>query len=163
MVAPGPAGNVGPMSSVTVHHTTTAAPSEVWAFVVDMDRWVDAIEGIDAVERLDDGEGFGVGTRWRETRTMFGQTATEDMEVTEYEEGARYATFAESHGSKYHSELRVEPRGTGSEMTMSFTGEPQSLFAKVMDVTVGRLFMGSTRKAFARDLADIAAAVEEGA
>ena len=91
---------------------------------------------------------------------MFGKKATEDMEVTEFDDGRRYATAAESHGSKYFSEISVEPTDGGCRITMGFRGEPQSTLAKVMDVTVGRLFIGPTRKALARDLADIGAAAE---
>ena len=127
-----------------------------------MDDWVDVVGAIEVVERLDDRDGFGLGTTWRETRTMFGKKATEDMEVTDYEEGVRYATAAESHGSKYFSEIRVDAAGTGSRITMSFRGEPQTALTRVMDATVGRLFRGATRKALAKDLDDIVAAAEAG-
>jgi hypothetical protein len=150
------------VSSISVSNETTAAPEALWRVVVGMDDWVDVVEAIEVVERLDDGDGFGLGTTWRETRTMFGKKATEDMEVTEYEEGVRYATAAESHGSKYFSEIRVDAAGTGSRITMSFRGEPQTALTKAMDATVGRLFMGATRKALAKDLDDIAAAAEAG-
>lgn len=148
------------MATLEVTHEIRADPQAVWSIVVGMDDWVDVIEAIDSVERLDDGEEFGLGTTWRETRTMFGRKATEDMEVTEFEDGRRYATAAESHGSKYFSEITVEPIDDGCGITMGFRGEPQSTLAKVIDVTVGRLFMGATRKALARDLADIGAAAE---
>ncbi len=150
------------MSSLSVSHEIAATPDVVWSIVVGMDDWVDTIEAIEKVERLDDGDGFGLGTTWRETRTMFKKTATEDMEVTEFEDGLSYGTSAESHGSKYFSEIRVEAIDAGSRLTMNFRGEPQTTFTKIMDVTIGRLFMGATRKAFAKDLADIgiAAAAE---
>ncbi len=148
------------MSSVKVSHEVAASPAVVWSIVVGMDDWVETIDAIEAVERLDDGDGFGLGTTWRETRTMFGKLATEDMEVTEYEDGVRYATSAESHGSKYFSEISVEPTDSGCRLSMGFRGEPQTTFTKVMDATVGRLFMGATRKALAKDLADIGAAAE---
>ncbi|MCH9835545.1 SRPBCC family protein, partial [bacterium] len=84
------------MSSIRVSKETTAAPEALWMVVVGIDDWVDVVEAIEVVKRLDDGDGFGLGTTWRETRTMFGKQATEDIEVTEYEEGVRYATTAES-------------------------------------------------------------------
>lgn len=148
------------MSSVRVSQEIAADPEVVWSIVVGMDGWVDTIEAIEVVERLDEGDGFGLGTTWRETRTMFGKKATEDMEVTEFEEGVRYATFAESHGSKYYSEMRVDPTDTGCRLSMSFRGEAQTILTKVADATLGRLFMGATRKALAKDLADIGAAAE---
>jgi len=146
------------MASVSASLDIAADPEAVWSIVVGMDDWVEAIEAIEAVERLDDGDGFGIGTTWRETRTMFGKQATEVMEVTEYEDGLRYATSAESHGSKYFSEIRVDPTDTGCVLSMSFRAEPQTAITKIMSATVGRLFMGATRKAFEKDLADIAAA-----
>ena len=91
---------------------------------------------------------------------MFGKKATEEMEVTKFEDGARYGTFAESHGSKYYSEISVTPTDSGSSLSMSFRGEPQTWVAKIADATIARLFMGASRKAFAKDLADIAAAAE---
>jgi hypothetical protein len=150
------------VSSISVSRESTAAPEALWRVVVGMDDWVDVVDAIEVVERLDDGDGFGLGTAWRETRTMFGKKATEDMEVTEYQEGVRYATAAESHGSKYFSEIRVDAADTGSRITMSFRGEPQRALTKVMDATIGRLFLGATRKALAKDLDDIAAAAEAG-
>ena len=148
------------MTTLEVAHDIKADAEAVWSIVTGMDDWVDVVEAIESVERLDDGEGFGLGTTWRETRTMFGKKATEDMEVTEFDDGRRYATAAESHGSKNFSEVSVEPTDGGCRITTGFRGEPQSTLAKVMDVTVGRLFMGATRKALARDLADIGAAAE---
>ncbi len=151
------------MSSVNVSHDIAVEPQGVWSIVVGMDGWVEAIEAIETVERLDDGADFGLGTTWRETRTMFGKKATEDMEVIEFEEGVRYATFAESHGSKYYSEVRVDPTDTGSRLSMNFHGEAQTALTKVVDAVFGRLFAGATRKALAKDLADIGAAAESAA
>jgi len=148
------------VSSVNVSLDIASTPEKVWAIAVGIDRWVDVIEAIENVERLDGGQEFGMGTKWRETRTMFGKKATEEMEVTEFEDGARYATFAESHGSKYFSEIRIEPTEAGCRLSMKFRGEAQTNLTKVMDATIGRLFVRSLRKAMAKDLADIAAATE---
>ena len=151
------------MSTINVSHEIAADPSKVWSIAVAMDDWVDVIEACELVERLDDGSGFGLGTKWRETRKMFGKSATEEMEVVEFVEGSHYATFAESHGSKYHSEIRVTPTDKGCTLSMGFRGEAQSTMAKVMDATLGRLFLGAARKALKKDLADIGAAAEASA
>ena len=121
----------------------------------------DAISGIESVERLDDGTGFDVGTKWRETRTMFGRTATEDMWVTALDPGRSYVVEANSHGAEYRTTQRVEPDGDGgSVLSMSFSANPTGMMAKVMSATVGRFFVNATRRAFEQDLADIAAAAE---
>lgn len=69
------------------------------------------------------------------------------MEVTACEEGVRYATLAESHGGRYVSEIRLEPTGAGSRLSMSLRVDPLTLPARIMSATVGRLFMRATRTA----------------
>ncbi|HBX76386.1 MAG TPA: carbon monoxide dehydrogenase, partial [Acidimicrobiaceae bacterium] len=59
----------------SVSRDIRASSETVWNLLVDMDSWVEVIQAIEVVERLDAVPGFGVGTRWRETRTMFGKKA----------------------------------------------------------------------------------------
>lgn len=138
------------------------APAEkVWSIMTNLEGFPDAIGGIENVERLDGGGGFEVGTTWRETRTMFGRTATEDMWVTELDPGHSYVVEANSHGAEYRTTQSVQPAGDdGSVLSMSFSANPTGTMAKVMSATVGRFFVNATRKAFEQDLADIAAAAE---
>ena len=138
----------------------SAATERVWSLITDLDAAPARISGIDAIERLS-GPEFGVGTRWRETRTMFGREATEEMEVATVSEGSAYTVVAESHGMKYHSEWRVDGRGDRTSLlTMTFSGEPQGFGAKLMAATVGLLFRRATKKALMQDLDDVAAAAE---
>ncbi|MDX1449131.1 MAG: SRPBCC family protein [Acidimicrobiia bacterium] len=138
------------------------APAEtVWQVMTDLENSPHVISAIERVERLDGNEGFGVGTRWRETRTMFGKQATEEMEVTAVTPGRSYTVEAESRGARYVSTLGVEPLATDrSQVSMAFGAEPQGVLAKVFSATVGRLFDGATRKALESDLDDIASAAE---
>jgi carbon monoxide dehydrogenase subunit G len=151
------------MAGVTVERAVAAPPSVVWGIVTDLDRSAGVVGSIDSVERLDGGSGFGVGTRWRETRTQFGRQATEILEVTAVEAGRAYTVEADSRGTHYRSVIRVEPEGAGSRLSMSFEGEPTGAIGKLMAATIGRLFEGSMRKALAKDLDDIAAAAEAAA
>ena len=137
------------------------APTDtVWALMTDLESFPETVSGIEGVERLDDSTGFGLGTTWRETRTMFGRTATEDMWVTEFEPGRSYVVEANSHGTEYRTSQRIEPDGDGSVLTMTFGGTATGTTAKIMSATVGRLFAKATKNAFEQDLADIAAAAE---
>lgn len=140
-----------------------AAPADVvWGLLTDLDRSPEVMSGIDRVERLDDGEGFDVGTRWRETRTMFGRTATEEMQVTAVEPGRAYTVEADSAGTHYQSVLTVEPTGPAAcRLSMSFDAQPAGAAAKVLAATLGKLFERATRKALQADLDDIAAAAEQ--
>lgn len=143
------------MKTLKVARTTQATPAQLWNAITDLDRWADRISGITDVTRLDDGTGFGVGTRWRETRIMFGKETTEEMEVTAIDEGRSYTVEAGSRGADYTSVWAVEPRGDETELSMTFSGEPTSLIAKLMAMTLGKLFEGATRKAMEKDFDDI--------
>jgi carbon monoxide dehydrogenase subunit G len=140
-----------------------ARAAAVWAVMTDLDGAPELISGIESVERLDGAEGFAVGTRWRETRTMLGRTATEDMEVTDMEPGRSYTVEAAGAGAHYRSVVGVEPTGQeSSRLWMTFEAQPVGLFAKVLAATVGKLFERSSRKALQADLDDIASAAEQG-
>lgn len=152
------------MPALTVSREVAARPERTWAVATDLAHAVDVLSGVTAVERLDGGDGFGVGTRWRETRRMFGREASEEMEVTAVEPGRAYTVEADGAGAHYVSTMRVEPAGDGrSRIEMTFEAEAQGMVGRILAATVGRLAMGSTRKALAQDLADIAAAAERGA
>jgi carbon monoxide dehydrogenase subunit G len=147
------------MRELTVSQEIAAQPASVWAIITDLDAFEQTISAVEKVERLDDGDGFGVGTRWRETRTMFGRTATEDMEVTSIDDGRSYVTEAHSHGAYYRTVMTVEPVGSdGTRLSTSFGAEPHGLVTKVVAATIGRLFERATRKALEKDLAEIATA-----
>ncbi|HKJ35037.1 MAG TPA: SRPBCC family protein [Solirubrobacterales bacterium] len=151
------------MKPIEVERRISAPTERVWAVITDLEGSADRLSGVEEVEILE-GPEFGVGTRWRETRRMFGKEATEEMEVTGVVPGRSYTVGAESHGAKYLSELRVEGTGDGTSiLTMSFDAEPQGFGAKLMAHTLGYLFRGGTRKALAKDLDDIAAAAEADA
>ncbi len=149
------------MADMTVHKDVGASAERVWAVVADLDRAADVMAAIEKIERLDSGTGFEVGTRWRETRTMFGRTATEVMEVTHIEPGVSYTVESDAAGAHYTSTVSVESFGDHrSRVTMTFSAEAKGLLGKVMAATVGRLFRNATRKALDADLEDIKAAAE---
>lgn len=142
-----------------VEQSVAAAPGTVWSIITDLDRFAEVVDMV-GLERLDAGSGFAVGTRWRETRRMFGRDATEEMWVTHIDPGRRYVVEAESHGAHYRSVLSVVPTERGSLLSMKFEGTGTNVVTKVMGATIGRLFEGANRKAMQDDLARIAAAAE---
>ncbi len=150
------------MSSMKVERDIKAAPSVVWGIISDLDRSAEIIGAIKRLERLDGGEGFEVGTKWSETRVMFGKESTETMAVTAIDEGHSYKVESDAHGAHYLSILAVEPKADGSRLSMTFDVEAMTTSARIMGV-FGKLMQGSMRKALAQDLADIAAAAEADA
>jgi len=146
---------------LTVTHSTHAQPQDVWAVMTDIEGSAEVLSGVKAIERLDDGSGFGEGLRWRETRVMLGREAVEEMQVTAVDlETRSYVVEARSGGTHYRSTLSVTPADAGSVITMTFGADPDGPVQKVLAATLGRLFAGATRKALQQDLVDIAAAAE---
>lgn len=152
------------MASIEIEREADAPAGAVWRVMTDIARAPEVLSGVDAVERLDGGGDFGVGTRWRETRTLMGRQATEELEVTAVDPGRSYTVEAESGGAHYVSVMAVEPLGSDrSRLSMTFGARPASVMGRVMAATIGRLFVGATRKALATDLDELAAAAERGA
>ncbi len=149
------------MKPIRIEREVAAPADRVWSVLTDLERSPEVISGVDSVERLDDGAGFAVGTRWRETRTMFGKEATEVMWVTAMDPGRDYVVEAESRGVHYRSELGVSPEGDAAcRLWMTFGATPLTLGGRIMGATIGLLFRGATRKMLAKDLDDIATEAE---
>ena len=147
------------MSGFTVVETIKAPIEKVFAAMTDFGGHPERIEGIDAVEVLTDGPS-GLGTRFRETRTLMGKKATEEMEVTVWEPPHQFDLFAESHGSRYNTLHRLTEEEGVTRVTMTFEATPVTFFAKVMSVLTKPLIK-SMVKICMKDLRDVKAAVEK--
>lgn len=124
----------------------------------DVENIAERIEGITQLEVLSEVK-HGVGTRWRETRVMFGQAATEVMEISAFQPNQSYEVVAASHGTRYHSRYTFTEKDGGTHVEMVFTGTPVSFMAKLM-APVGLLMKGSTQKALEADMDDLKAFCE---
>jgi uncharacterized protein YndB with AHSA1/START domain len=147
------------MAGVTLTQQINAPVEAVFQLATDLDGWAGRIKGITKVERLTTGP-VGVGTRFRETRKMFGREATEEMEFTAFEPNRRYVLEAQSCGCRYVSEFRFEPAGGGTRMTMDFRGVPLTFAAKVMSALMGWMMKGAVTKCVQQDIDDLKAAAE---
>lgn len=132
---------------------------KIWNVITDIEGSVNNIKGIENIEILEKKENEFIGLKWRETRTMFGQTATEVMWITDAVENEYYRTRAESHGAIYKTEFLLTKNGESTNLIMSFDAELVTLKAKLMSI-MGFLFISATRKALKKDLEDIKVAVE---
>ncbi len=144
-------------SQVTINGTKAA----VWKVITAIESATETISGIEQVEVLEQPENGLVGLKWRETRTLFGKTATEEMWITDAVDNEFYRTRAESHGCVYVSTMSISGNNDGCTLTMSHQAKPQSLVAKLLSFPMGFVFKGAFRKAMLQDLNDIRAAVEK--
>ena len=138
-----------------------AAPAErVWAVVTDIGNAQSNIPAIRKVEFLGETR-HGLGTRWRETRVMFGREATEDLEITEWRPPREYVVRARNHGCDYCSVVRVHARGAASTLEFEFSARPLTLFAKIMAGLTLPLMGKAIRNALDGDLAALKRRCEE--
>ncbi|MBT2421588.1 SRPBCC family protein [Streptomyces sp. ISL-22] len=145
---------------VVVERRIAVGQGPVWEALTDLAGMERVLSGVSKVEIITEGA-FGVGTRWRETRRMFGKEATEEMWVTACEPPDRYVVEAESHGTHYVSEWLLRADGpSATTVRMTFTAVPPGGVMGLLARILGGVGARAVSQAVARDLDDIAAAVE---
>ena len=148
--------------NITVQVPINGSREGIWEVITDFENWTDTMSAIEEIEILEQPESGLVGLKWKETRTMFGKSATEVMWITDVVENESYDVRAESHGAVYSSKLSIVEEGGSLILRMDFGGEAQTFMAKLMSAAMGVFFKGATKKALLQDLADVKAAVESG-
>lgn len=152
------------MATLSLSERIDAPLDRVFALASDLPRAAQHIDGIDKIEMLTESP-VGVGTKWKETRTMFGKQATEVMEVTAFNppsaEGgpASYRVEADSCGCHFLTTFSFTPEGDATVVTLDLATQAQSLMAKMMTPLSGRM-IGSCKKAMEQDLTDLKRAAE---
>ncbi|WP_418957427.1 SRPBCC family protein [Streptomyces tritici] len=151
--------------TVVVERRIEAPQGRVWEALTDLPAMARVLSGVERVEVLTEG-GFAEGTRWRETRRMLGREATEEMTVTECVPPERYVTVADSHGMHYESEIALVRGGATADWTtvvMRFTAVPTSGgLPGLLSRVVGGLGVKAVSRALAKDLDEMATAIEHG-
>jgi carbon monoxide dehydrogenase subunit G len=146
------------MTSFTVTRHARAPVDKVFQRASDLRRAHETIPAIQKVEVLTEGP-IRVGTRFRETRVMFGRPHTEEMEVVAFDPPRSYALRAESAGCRYDTRLDFRPAEGGTDVSMHFQATPQTFFAKVLGVMMKPMLKKMTAMC-AQDLEALAAAAE---
>jgi hypothetical protein len=141
------------MPTVEASTVVAASPDRVFALYTDLEHAPGRCKAIKKLELLTPGP-MRKGTRFRETRVMFGKEASETMEVVEFEPGRSYTVAAASCGSRYLTTFAFRPEGAGTRVDVRFEATPVSFFAKLMSPLSG-LMLRACKKAFLQDLYDM--------
>lgn len=132
----------------------------LWKSITDIDNSESMISSILKINILNKPSDSLVGFKWEETREMFGKEAMETMWITDAVTNEYYCTRAESHGSVYITELSLGDSASGTLLTMSFSGAPQTFVAKMLSFIMMPFIKTSIKNALVKDLEDIKRFVE---
>jgi len=125
----------------------------------DLDIIEKHVQGITLLERLNGPAKMEVGTKWRETRVMFGKEATEVMWVTEMNKDKNYVVEAESRGTHYRSEYTFTQQADDVLVQLTFEGIPLTFGTKIMSALFF-LFAGMTKKMLLKDMKSLKVLLE---
>lgn len=130
----------------------------VFELLCDFEHAAENVRGIQQLQLLDSGP-VGVGTRFRETRVMFGKSSSEEMEVTAFNRPHGYTVECESCGGHYKAEYRLVSDIAGTHVRLDFDVRPLSFLAKLFS-PLSRLMLGPMKKVIEADLDDLKAIAE---
>jgi uncharacterized protein YndB with AHSA1/START domain len=129
----------------------SVAPERVFEALTDLGGAAAWMPGLVRIEPAD--APMRVGSRWRETRRMFGHEATEEFEVTKVDAPRHLAlrvdgTKGSSKRGEFLFDYSLSPAAGGTDVVLN---------AQIRGLTgitafVGRLFIAPYKKACARDL-----------
>ena len=99
-----------------------APPSEVFAYLSDLENLAEWQSGIVSAERVDDGP-MRVGSSARVTRELMGQRLAVPLTVTEYERPSRLGIASEVSGVKAAAVLELADSDDGAATDVRFAME----------------------------------------
>lgn len=146
------------MAIVSISRRIAAPIDVVFDLCSDIEHAAGRIKAIKRIEMLTPGQ-VGVGTRFKETRIMFGREATEEMTFTGFEPPHGYVLEAHSCGTHYRTEFRLTPEGNQTIVQVTFNARPESLVARLLSPLMW-LMKGMLVKCLTQDLDDVQAAAE---
>ncbi|WP_458115555.1 SRPBCC family protein [Arthrobacter sp. D2-10] len=146
-------------TSLTQH--INASPERVWSVISDIPGSAATLSGVQSVQMLSDGP-YGKGTRWKETRTMMGRSETVEMWVEQADPPRSTTVKALQNGADYTTHFTLAERNGGTDLTLTFGAQvvEPTMAGRIMLALFGKIGMKMTRKALAKDLAEIAAKAE---
>ena len=140
--------------------TINGSKEAIWAAITQFEHAPEIISGIRQIEIVEKPESGIAGLRWRETRILFGKSATAEKWITDAVENEFYDTRAEDNGFVFVSSMRIAESPGGITLSSTHVSRPQGIVARLMSIPMGLFFKGVAKKALLQDLNDIKRAVE---
>jgi ligand-binding SRPBCC domain-containing protein len=141
------------MAHFTLTKKIDAPTGAVFGLFADFAHTPGRIKAITKLEIVTPGP-VGVGTRFKETRVMFGKDHTEEMQITAFNPGHSYEITCQSCGAEYRTVFRFTPDGDGTRVDVDFQTRATSAWVKVM-APLGWLMGGMVKKCVNQDVEDL--------
>jgi hypothetical protein len=138
---------------VKANCTINAKKYEVFNAFSDLKNLANNVEAIKSIELLTPGD-IGIGSKFKETRVMFGKESSETMEITEFSPPDYFKEEAQSNGMHYVTEWRFIGEDNNTIVSIDFSGTPTTLSARILNVLFS-FMTGGMKKAFLADMADL--------
>lgn len=147
---------------VTVRGHAAVSPEKAWETIVAVERYPGVVGSYVSVEPITS-DTRRVGTRWRQTRTVFGRRHAQVLEITEWDPPRAMTTTAVESGAIYTTRHRLDGGQDGTSIEVRFGVRSSNALATLFQRLLGARMLKSTESAMQRDLADLIVAMEAAA
>lgn len=134
-----------PAHTIALSIAINAPPAIVFKRATTISEFAAHFSAIKTAEQLTSGD-IGVGTRWRETRIMFGREATEELFFSTFTPPDKVVVSCDSHGAHYKTVFQFRPYLEGTRVDVAFSATALTMLAKIMSVLMGWMMTGAVRK-----------------
>ena len=144
-------------SKISIKQDFAGSIEQTWSTLIDLDEYPSRVKSYEAIEWLTS-EKSGVGANWKQTRSVFGKSHTQTIEVVEWREPTSLTMAAAEAGVTYLTRysLGESKDGETTEVSAFFEVQPNNLFSKAFVKLMGKKLLGSTRETLQNDLSDLA-------
>lgn len=146
---------------LVLEETINAPKRVVFDVFTDLAKASERIESITKLEIVGGGP-VGKGTRFRETRIMFGKKEeTQEMTIAAFDAPNSYTVEGYACGARFYTVYDFDGGQRETKVTMTVTSRNETLFAKVIGPIMGKLMTGAMKKAMCKDHAELKAVCEQ--
>lgn len=132
----------------------SATIDKVFSLFTDIKSLEDRITDIKKITILEGEDPAKLGTKWEETREVFGREDKETLWVTEIVSNKTFVVEAFSRGTKYITTHEFTEEGGKTNVRITFVAEPKSLMAKVF-YPFAFLMKGSVKSMLQKDMEEL--------
>lgn len=144
---------------VKANCTINATKVELFNAFSDLKNLANNVRAIKGIELLTPGD-VGIGSKFKETRVMFGKESSETMEITQFSPPDYFKEEAQSNGMHYVTEWRFIDEGNKTTVSIDFSGTATTITAKLLNVLFS-FMTGGMKKAFLADMDDLKKMLEQ--